>query len=190
VGVRCNIVDLALARQKAFKWGFGNTHTIDILENYKQYLNCDDAPPDPCFTEDCNQEAIIFNCNVNILKASLDTVEDVLTFTFEVGDIVGGKAPFTYLWEYDTTHFFVQGPVNQEQLVLILKPGFDLDILVSELSLTITDADGCRDTKHMWIVNGELIYWNYVACPNPHSLVVTNKFTYCPAPSNLIVQPI
>jgi len=189
VGASCEITGFVLNRLKSLKWGMSKTYSIDILENYQASLGCEDVLPHPCDTdEDCPDQVIIFNCGINILKASLAIDEDELTFSFEVGDIVGGLSPFEYEWEYDVTHFNASSPTNQQELVLQLKPGKILETLVSKITMHVTDANGCQDTKVAWLKDGELIWWNYEGCPNPANLVVTPKFTSCPAPSNLIVK--
>jgi hypothetical protein len=188
VAAKCNIASLVLEKVNAGKWGFDCKESqLGILQNYIQYLACDTVSVGECAPQDCKWEATIFNCNFNILKTSLSVSEDNLTFSFQLGDIVGGRQPFTYLWLYDTEDFTVQGPTTQATLLLKLKPGKDLDLLVSRITMKITDADNCYDEKIVWLVNGELINWNYTACPNPNQLVIANKITYCPPASGLIV---
>lgn len=186
VAAKCNITGLVLELVGELYYGFKcKDNSYAIIENYLESLQCEDVVPEVCHPADCTNDPIIFNCQIGVAGIAVSINGNTVTFT---STIVGGTAPFTYEWSFETDDF-TSGAINQSSLVLTLKPNKSLEDLVSEVSVTVTDANGCTTTKSCWLVDAAMkCNESFVPCPNPSQLTLLNATTYCVAPSNLIVN--
>lgn len=187
---KCHITTIALEEtSKLFYKVTCKNNSLSILENYIASLSCPDLPLEICSPDDiCNNIPIIFNCNFNIIRSTLAINNNLLTFTINTSDYVGGTSPFTYVWDFEEDDFEPAGPINNESIVLVLRPLKDLSQLVSRVAITITDSNGCQDIKVCWLNKGVLkCSTNFIPCANPRNLRLVNLIVTCAAPSNLII---
>lgn len=188
VVAKCNITSLALSKLNELYWATKYKNLDDkILENYAESLGCSDM--EICNPSDCVNETEIFNCSLSINKISYTIDENTVTFYIADGDLVGNSPPFEYMWSYDIDDFDNSGVIDIEKAVLTVKLGKELDLLVTPISIQITDKYGCKATKNCYLTpDGMQCADNYVACPNVSGLVVTNKTMNCVGVSGLIVS--
>lgn len=177
VAVKCNITGLVLKETGRMFYGLKcQDNTLGIAENYLAYLNCPEVPIESC-ASDCDNPAIIFNCLFKL--ATLSAVVQGQTVTLNVTSLnyVGGTAPFTYQWEFNVDDF-TSGATDANQLVLTLRAGKSFSTLVTSVTLTMTDANGCISSKQCWLSFG-VLYCNplYAPCVNPAALSVTPTMT-------------
>lgn len=184
---KCNITGYVLDQLNQLKYGVECSDSSSaIVENYIAYLNCPDVDLEICHPDDCKNEVVRFSCLINVPVLSGVINSNTITYT---ASIVGGKAPFTYAWSFDQTKFTASGATNQPELSITAKPGLDISTLVASVTLVVTDADGCKDTKTCYLDNSlTKCNPNFVPCVNPSGLSVRNSVTYCLAPSNLRVS--
>lgn len=193
VAVKCDILTWALDKLGQSRWGIKcDDSSCDIANQYINSLNCEDIIAfRPQGVTDCNNLTVIYNCNFNVLKSTMGVDQNIVTLTFQTGDIVGGVAPFTYEWEFNETHFIASSPINESTLVLTLRPGKQFNTLESKIVMKITDAEGCHDERICYIRNGILLcYHNYISCANPQNLSLTNMVVTCGAPSGLLLSTL
>lgn len=197
VAAKCNITGLVLNRLNRLQWGIACKDTsCEIIEDYIQHLNCSDTHIIPCDTDNClDAEPVIFNCNFNItsISATLNPIgEDAdIIFDLKVINYVGGLLPFTYLWIYDTTDFDLIGNVTDPQIKLKLKGNKKIELLVTEIEVQITGADGCKDSKSCWLTpEGMECNVNYIPCPNTANLTASSIYTPCPKSKSLTAEPV
>lgn len=189
MAVKCNIVNQVLSKLYELQYSASCSSTDNyIVENYIESLNClglDFVPCGPKETE-CKSSTVVFKCNFVVTKiVIISKIGNTIIYGLET---VGGKGPYTYSWAIDTTDFVVAGAVNQDAATFTVKADKDLALLVSPVSVTVTDADGCTDTKTCTLIpEGLRCSVNFQPCPNTSSLSVFSKVTYCAAPHNLII---
>jgi hypothetical protein len=193
VAVKCNIASLALENSAKLLYGFScKDNSIAFIENYIESLACPDIILEECGSVVCENPVVVFNCVFNVNRIAMQVVEGntvVLTATIGNGDYAGGTPPFTYQWNFDENDFEVTGPINQSQIALTPKDGKEIEDLISKITVTVTDSNGCQSVKSCWVEQGVgKCNDNYVGCTNPSDLVVTDAETYCAAPSNLIIS--
>lgn len=189
MAAKCNITSLALKKLSELYWGakYNNIDAI-ILENYAESLNCGQMVI--CNdVKNCNNDTITFNCNLGITAISKIIDENTVTFYIADGDIIGGLEPFIYQWDYEEDDFDQSGEIDTSEAVLTVKAGKDLSLLVSIVSVMVTDANNCEFIKHCYITpSGMQCANNYAACLNISDLVVNNSITRCVNVSGLIVS--
>lgn len=192
MAVKCNIVGQVLGKLYALQYGGDcRKESNSIIENYIEYLNCSSVEVIPCQPQatDCSETIINFVCKIAITSLHIVSKEaDTIVYGVTVS---GGKAPYEYVWDFDDTDFTNGGPVNTNQSTLVVKAEKDLALLVSPISVTVTDADGCEATKSC-VLNPTGLNCNssVASCSNPTGLTVIDKITYCGVPSNLTVVNI
>lgn len=192
VAAKCNITEFALQVISELRWGIKcKDSSIAIIENYLESLNCSNVSLIICNEADCTNEPIIFNCNFNIVSISFQlnpSEEEDVIFNISVSDYAGGTAPFTYKWFYDDEIFDILGEDTDEELKLKLKAGQDIALIVTQIGVQITDANGCVDDKECWLTpEGIQCNPNYVPCNNPIGLEVIYEYVACARPSKLEV---
>lgn len=188
MAVKCNIVGLVLNKLYNLQYELEcKDYSNDIIENYIEYLDCDIPGFVPCnIATDCRDNVTISECRLTVNKIVI--ISRVLNTIVYGVDLVGGVAPFTYQWIFDTTDFNNSGTVDTNQATLTVKGGKNLALIVSPISVTVTDSEGCKYTKNCTLIpEGLRCNDNYVPCPNISNLQVASKFTYCARPENLVV---
>ncbi len=188
VDAKCNITSFALKKLSELYWGTKYKNVDDsIIENYAESLGC--GVINICNPSDCVNETEILNCSLSITKISKTVEENTVTFYIEDEDLVGGTSPFQYEWEFEEDDFDNSGEIDVSQAILTIKVGKRLDLLVSLISVTITDINGCIAIKNCYITpSGMQCANDYVACPNNTALAITNKFIRCFSSVGLIVS--
>lgn len=197
MAAKCNITGLALDALSKLQWGFNcRDKSCAIIENYIEYLACPNIDLIICNQEntECgNSITTVFSCNFNLISISAtlnptDDPESDVIFDLKLVDYVGGKLPFSYVWTYDTDDFDIIGENNLPQIKLKVKPDKQVELLVTQISVQITDADGCIDTKSCWLTpEGMECNINYVACSSPVDLEVISIYNECSKPKSLEV---
>lgn len=192
VAVKCNIVSQVLSKLYELQYSTSCSNKDNyILENYIESLNCLGLDFIPCGPKDtnCSKNSVIFKCNFKVTKIVILSKE-VNTIVYGL-ESTGGKAPYTYNWFIDTSDFNIAGPVNQDAATFTVKADKDLALLVSPVSVTVVDADGCTSNKICTLTpQGLKCSMTYAPCPNSSGLVVVSKATYCAVANNLIVTNI
>lgn len=189
MAAKCNIISLALKKLSELYWGTKYKDIDDIiLENYAESLDCGQMVI--CNEAiDCSNNVIEFNCSLNIAAIYKIVNENTVTFYIADGDLTGGLAPFKYQWDFEDDDFDQSGELETDQAVLTVKAGKDLDLLVSIISVMVTDANNCEFIKHCYITpSGMQCADDYTACLNVSGLVVSNSTTACVNTSGLIVS--
>lgn len=191
--VKCNIASLILDRIQSVNWGVSciDSNTTGILENYIEHLACKTKKFNMVTDNvDCQGEIVVFNCEYNILRIGF-TVENIESvFKVNVGDYIGGTPPFTYVWAFEEDDFdLLSEDLESEELILKIKEGKTFDSLVSQITVTITDANFCSSTKTCVITPQGMQCGNsYELCPNVSNLQVVNKIIQCSGPFALTVE--
>jgi hypothetical protein len=190
VAAKCNITGFALKELYKSKWGIDSESNVAaIAENYIEYLNCPNIKLSLCYPAKCKNDIIIFNCDFNVNGMTFYYEDGIPQFAITVGNYVGGVLPLTYQWLFDEENFEAVGPTDTESLTLTVIEGKDFDNLVTPITVTITDANGCEDTKVCYITpDGLRCNTNYQPCSNPSNLMIANLFKQCSGPSGLIVN--
>ena len=204
MAVKCNIASKALIRLANSQWGFSKDKSTDIsiVENYLEYLGCPSFSLKLC-TEDyssiCEQinksNVQIVNCNINLIGISFVPIENEengdISFYLAVGDIYGAKQPITYKWTFDESDFEIIG--SDEEPVINLKAvnGKDPALIVSAISLEITDANGCTDTKQCYYTpTGMKCNNSFAPCLGVSGLNVAYLFNECSKAKSLTVSNV
>lgn len=194
---KCNITKAVLEKLSSLTWGVDCQDTsCSILENYIEYLDCDNVKRTICVDPDnCQNPIVYFHCKFNISSISIEiptnNLEYDILFKLNTTNYVGGTAPFQYDWTYNHSDFTAVGDVVNGILKLKLKEDRTLDLLVVNISVTVTDANDCSDSKSCVLDSGD-IQCNqfYQACYNPRGLVVENNYVSCVSPRSLVVVHI
>lgn len=172
---KCNITKYALAKYNAMKYGF-SCEDVErpILENYIVYLNCATVNIVVCSPDNCVNDPIVNTCSLRITDINVDLAEDNPFVDLIFGaNIVGGNAPFHFQWSYNIDDFDVYGPTDTFSLSLKGKPGKDVSYLNSVLGVTITDRDGCTDTKSCFYTPDQMeCADDFIDCPNIIDLTI------------------
>jgi hypothetical protein len=192
VGVnKCNITKFTNIELNKINFGSKyNLSSKEILENYIQFLNCPTVNINICYPDNCNNSTIDFTCTIAISAISQIIDNRTITFFLDLGSLTNYVNPLQYLWTYDNTVFDITGGLNQSTLVLTLKSGKIFDNLVSQVTLKVTDANGCSITKSCFLVSEAMQCSTYILCSNPRNLNIVNRMVYCVSPSGLIVNKI
>ena len=192
MAAKCNITSLTLEKLRQISWGVKGKNVDDaILENYIEQLGyCKCVELVICNEgEDCSDDVVVLTCQLAISSIQASVSENVVTFSIPNGGITNGLAPYTYQWTYELDDFTQSGPVNVETSVLTVKPNKDVDYLVTNVSVVVTDANGCTATKSCWLTPaGMQCVENYAACIPINGLTVTNKVILCGTLRSLIVS--
>lgn len=189
MAVKCNITDLVLSKLKELYWDTKANVDKDILQNYLESLGCVDYMPIPCVDVPCSNDTIVLTCNMVVAKISKTELENTITFYIESEDFTGGTPPFMYHWTYEVADFDNSGTIDTDKAILTVKLGKKLNLLVTGVTVRVTDSNGCIVTKNCFLANDVMqCANNYVACDNSTSLSITNKNKFCPGASGLIVN--
>lgn len=178
---KCNITKYALELYNSMKWEIKCDSNVnrDILENYINYLACEDVDLIVCSPDDCSNPTIISSCVCEIVEITENKVftEDVtVIYSLQIGDYTNCSTPFTYLWDYNEEFFDLVGGVTSSTLQLKIKDeirdGFDG--LEYAIGVSITDANGCTANKVCYHVSDEAqtCEEDYIECVNPRLLEV------------------
>lgn len=95
---------------------------------------------------------------------------------------------YTYSWTWDEEVFDLAGPLGESTLFVTVKDGKDLDAIVSPISVTVTDENGCSTTKTCYYTPTGMQCGEYIPCPNAANLIIINKFVRCTGASQLKVS--
>lgn len=202
MAVKCNIAKKVLQKVAIENWGLKRRFDVDrdIIHNYVEHLNCSGISLKICedYDEECGKlnkaNVVDLNCNMNVTNMSYTVVSNGLNdiqFYLSIGDIVGGKAPYTYKWTYNTAHFDLVGNNTSDLLKVKVKAGIKVDLLISPITLEIIDANGCKDTKTCtYTPAGMKCNNNYVPCLGAKGLVVSYNYVTCAKAKNLTVKAI
>lgn len=188
VDAKCNITLSALGKLNELYWGVRRTGLDDIIiENYIEHLGF--SKMEICHPRDCSNDTIVFTCNLAIASISKAVNENVITFFIADGDITGGKAPFTYKWTFESDDFDNSGTIDVEEAILTVKVGKRLNLLVSSISVKITDSNNCSYIKNCFLTpSGMECAENFVSCPNTSNLQVYSNTIRCVGVSGLIIS--
>lgn len=189
MAAKCNITSLTLEKLNQLYWGIKGRNINDsILENYLEQLECECVELATCSDVDCDNDTVVVTCQLSISAIQSAISENVVTFSIPDNGILNGTAPYTYQWTYELDDFDPSGPINVSTSTLTVKPTKRLNFLISNVSVVVTDANGCTATKSCWLTpSGMQCAENYVACLPPSVLTVMNKTILCGALSSLVV---
>lgn len=189
---KCNIIGLVLTKLNKLYWGFSCEDIDDkILDNYKNSLTCDTLNKTTCFPDNCVNETVILICDLQIsgISFSFDETERIITFFIPEEGITNGLAPYSYKWTYEIDDFDQAGTIDTAQSTLALKENKQFDVLVTAISVEVTDANGCKATKNCYFVEGEIqCAEDYQPCSNVSNFVVRDNFVRCIGVSGLLVS--
>ena len=167
-----------------------NLSSKAILENYTQWLNCSTETINVCYPDNCVNVPLVYTCSMALARITSTIFNRVITFSITDGDLTNYTAPLTYIWNYDSSVFILSGSIHQSTLVLYLTGTRLYDYLVTTVSVTIKDANGCSITKSCTLVSEEMDCSGSIPCPNLSSLVLSNPVTYCTSPMGLIINKV
>lgn len=190
MAAKCNITTLALEQLSVLQFGgkLCKSNIEALIENYIEYLDCEEIDLTICNPDNCKNDPIIFNCNFNVLRITADVTSQIMVFTVGPSDFAGGTAPYTYDWTFEQDDFDSVGPINQDTLLLTVKTGKITELLVSSVKVKITDANGCIDEKLCYLAGGIMrCGTNYAPCSAPSMLAIINNAVHCVRPTGLIV---
>ena len=187
VAAKCNITLSILGKLNELHWGVRKTGLDNIiLENYIEFLGF--SKMEICHPRDCNNDTIVFTCNLNINKISKAVNENVIVFFIEDNDIIGGKVPYTYRWTYEIDDFDNSGQIDIDKATLTVKMGKKLELLVTKVSVKITDSNNCTYNKICYLTPiGLQCAENFVPCSNVTNLQIINK-ERCVGVSGLVIN--
>lgn len=200
VAAKCNITEFALQELNQLYYGFScKTGKSAIIENYLEYLNCSNIK-----LIICNQAKVcakdkpsVFNCNFNLISisATLNPVAGTdIIFDVKLVNYAGGTLPFSYSWDFDEDDFDLVGGTDamSPEIKLALKPDKVIELLVSQITVEITDANGCTDSKSCWLIpDGEMRCGaSYQSCNNPVGLTAVYNYVACEKPKTLVLTSI
>lgn len=197
MAVDCNIVEKALKKVKLKAWGFENDNVIDkgIAISYLEYLACEGVSLKSCHDlgGNCDDGDTFKNvsCNMNVRSISYSTtnIPNNINFYLGVTDIFNAVGPLTYLWSYDTAVFEIIGNVTDSVVGFKFKTGYNPTLTVTWITVTITDANGCTDSKTCKYINGVMqCAINFVSCFPVNDLEITSLYTACKRPTDLVVE--
>lgn len=186
---KCQITKHSIDAINKLYWGINCKNNNDaIYENYIGYLACATVTQSNCYPDTCLSSTVDFVCNMSVTGIDYTINEDGITATFNINNLTGYKTPLTYLWEFDTNVFTTTSPINGSSIVLTLKDGKSFDTIVTPITLTITDDNGCKVDKTCYVTpSGITCVTNYASCSNPMNLVIENTTVQCAGPIGLIV---
>jgi len=190
VAAKCNITSLTIKKLNQLYWGQPPDSTDDaILENYLEQLGyCEGVDLIPCYEEDCVNDPIVVDCTLAISSIQSSISENVVTFSIPSNGITNGITPYTYQWDYEEDDFILSGPIGASTLILTVKPNKNINYLTSNISVAVTDANGCTIIKSCWLTPaGMQCTEEYAACVPPTLLTVGNKTVLCGTLSSLVV---
>ena len=162
--LNCNlsyITTSLLAKQRFGLKCYEKNSINAFLQTYLTSLNCDDREyiclidTEPCDT------AKSHDCDLVIGNITFTNAEDTITFSY---NSMGGVAPFTIVWTYDTEvlELVPDADVNSATLQLQWIHGRPLQA-INNVSVTVTDAEGCQATQEcQFISSSELVDDEYV----------------------------
>jgi hypothetical protein len=192
VAAKCNIAKLALNKANKLLWGLScSANNNAIVENYIEYLDCS-IDQKICYQgDDCTNDPIILNCSLIVTGISFQIVGsetvDIL-FNLAVGNIYGAKNPLIYKWHYDTDVFDLVGNDSSFNVQLKLKPGKNINLITTAISVDITDANGCKDSKQCYYTpSGIQCADSFVPCLGVTGLESNFIYVECKKPKNLVV---
>lgn len=175
---KCNITKYAAELYNSMKWGTNCSSGTNrnILENYINYLTCEDVNLIVCSPDDCSNPTIISTCTLDIIDLTVDLIEDDeadIAFSLQIGDYTGGILPFTYLWSFDNTYVENTNGLTNQELKLKTRDGVDLDFVIFGVELKVIDSAGCEDIgRFIYTPSGIIHAEGYTLCPNPGILEI------------------
>ena len=189
MAAKCNIVDSALAKLDAFRFGIAFKEGIKVVDNYVEYLACPTYDYISCYPSDCNNGPKIYNCFFSVGPIVLiNTPTTQLVLSLQSQDI---KPDYKYLWSFDEDYWIVSGLATGSVVTLLPKPGIDITKLVTLVRVKVTNKEGCEYIRECYFVAGTgMKCVPYDACFNVDNLQVTRITTVCEATSALVVLPV
>lgn len=191
MAAKCNITSLTLQKLNQLFWGV-KTKSVDdaILENYIEKLNYNKCVELViCNEADCFNEPIVVVCILSVLSIQVTKSENVVIFSIPNGGILNGTPPYSYEWTYESDDFIPAGAIDLETATLTVTPSKDINYLISNVSVRVTDSNGCTATKSCWLIpSGMQCTENYAACVPVSTLIVTNKVVLCGVLKSLVVS--
>ena len=190
---KCNITSTVLNKITYLQKGRKFFNEESIYENYLGFLNCDSVDYNICFPDNCSNPTIIFICTLAVsgISAIVDKDSGQVTFYIADNQFVNGIPPYSYSWIYNTADFDLVSVIGNNQIVLSIKQGKTFDALVSQISVSITDSNGCYASKSCYLTPiGIQCASDYQECPNGNNLQIVNLYTQCFGASGLIVNNV
>lgn len=191
VVAKCNITLSAIKKLSNLYWGLEEDKEVElkVLENYAEYLACPDIDLTICHGDNCSNPTIVMNCVLKVASIQSSIIDTTVRFFVNPTDVTGGKTPYTYEWDYDIDDFINISSPNSPEVTLTPKIGKKLSLIVSIISLRVTDANGCETIKHCYFTpQGMKCASGYIACDTVGELVIINKNISCAGVSGLIVS--
>lgn len=190
VGAKCGITSLALKKITELHWGTKLNVDDKIIQNYIESLGC--KIDSDCYKGDddiCDNPTIVFLCKLKVDAISNIIDENTITFYIKDEDLTAGVPPYTYHWSFEQDDFDISGAVDVDQAVLTVKVGKDINLLVSSISVLVTDSQNCKAIKNCYLTPGGIMKCadDFVPCSNSSGLRVVSKTTYCVKPLGLTV---
>jgi hypothetical protein len=186
---KCQITKHVIDILNSLHWGVNcRNNNNAIYDNYIGYLDCSTVLQSRCYPDTCLNETTNLVCTMSITGIDYTIGVDGITATFNINNLSGYEEPLTYLWEFDNEVFTTTSSINGNTLVLTIKDDKTFDTIVSPITLTITDNNGCKVVKTCYVTpEGMVCTEEYSPCSNPKNLIIMNTFVNCQHPTGLVV---
>ncbi len=92
-------------------------------------------------------------------------------------NILNGKPPYTYIWSYDVHYFTHSGSLENPFIILELPYNYNIQDIISYVTLTITDSRKFTTSKSMWLHYGVLKDWDFETLGNATDLTILPDYT-------------
>lgn len=184
---KCNITKYGLSVVNQLYYGIGTPDEDLFIDNYIDYLQCEDMENRAsCYQDTCFNPTIVIDCDIDIATISYVINDKTVTFFVAQEDLTGANGEVTYKWTYRSEDFDPSSPDNEAEILLTLKGDKEFEYLVTQIGVTITDADGCESTKTCYLTpEGIICIDNFAECPNPTNLQMINLVVNCGGVRNL-----
>lgn len=125
----------------------------DYIKNYVNNLGTTTIIPENDYNIELQQEKFISKFKLLGLKITIVTGQDwnVEISVIDNG-ILNGKAPYTYLWEYDVVYFSHVGDLTSP--VLKLSCGYNINDITAQVLLQLKDSRNFQVSRTAWINYG------------------------------------
>lgn len=185
VAAKCNITSSALKILEGVKgYGCGLRNKSIIYENYVEWLACTTINLIICNHDNCVNNTLVHLCTITGDIAYMFE-SDGITVDFNLENTSSYDPPLSYAWTYETDDFdLLSSSLTGSSIRLRVKPPKELDILVSMVSVVITDGGGCTLYLVCYMSPSGC---TVIACPNPSYMTIFNKITGCPGNRDLLI---